>query len=130
MIYYQLSDNINFNNNHIKKKLNNIFYHKILNKKKINGIELLKYEDPNFQNYNDYPIIVERKKALVNYHFTKGIETKTVQYVDCQKIFKSKKSNELKNYENKILCLPNHKLISKKYIMFIVNNLEKFYKNK
>ena len=68
--------------------------------------------------------------ALVNYLFTKGIETKTVQYVDCQKIFKSKKSNELKNYENKILCLPNHKLISKKYIMFIVNNLEKFYKNK
>ena len=130
MIYYQLSDNINFNNNHIKKKLNNIFYHKILNKKKINGIELLKYEDPNFQNYNDYPIIVERKKALVNYLFSKGIETKTVQYVDCQKIFKSKKSNELKNYENKILCLPNHKLISKKYIMFIVNNLEKFYKNK
>ena len=45
----------------------------------------------NFQNYNDFPIVVKNKKSLVKYLFSKGIETKTIQYVDCQNIFKYKR---------------------------------------
>ena len=115
--------------NHSKKRDNNIFYYKILKKKKINGIELFKYEDSNFQNFNDFPIMVKDKTLLVEYLFSKGVETKTIQYVDCQNIFKSKTNiKNLKQYENQVLCLPNHRLISKKYIEYIVNLLNEFYK--
>ena len=126
MIFLQLNDKKNFNKNHLLKKYNNIFYYKTLKKKNIKGVRLLKYEDPNFQNYNDFPIVVKNKKSLVKYLFSKGIETKTIQYVDCQNIFKYKKEN-LTEFENKILCLPNHRFISKKYIEFIVDSLNEFY---
>ena len=46
-----------------------------------------------------------------------------------QNIFKSKtNTRNLKQFENQVLCLPNHRLISKKYIEFIVNLLNEFYK--
>ena len=129
MILLQLRDKKNFKLNHSKKRDNNIFYYKILKKKKINGIELFKYEDSNFQNFNDFPIMVKDKTLLVEYLFSKGVETKTIQYVDCQNIFKSKTNiKNLKQYENQVLCLPNHRLISKKYIEYIVNLLNEFYK--
>ena len=74
--------------------------------------------------------MVKDKKLLIEYLFSKGIETKTIQYVDYQNIFKSKNnSNKLKQYENYVLCLPNHRLISKSYIQFIVNSLSEFYKD-
>ena len=51
-----------------------------------------------------------------------------IQYVDCQKIFKNKnKKDLLDSFEDKILCLPNHKNISKKYISYIVDNIKYFY---
>ena len=129
MIFLQFSDNNNFNKNHLMKKNNNSFYYNLLKRKNIKEVKLLKYEDANFQNYNDFPIIVENKKFLVKYLFSQGIETKTIQYVDCQNIFKYKKEN-LREFENKILCLPNHRLISKKYIEFIIDSLNNFYKGK
>jgi len=130
MIFLQLNDKKNFDKNHIAKKNNNMFYSKLLNEKKVKGLKLVKCVDSNYQNFNDFPIIVDKKSELVNYLFSKGIETKTVQYVDCQKIFKSNKKNEkLNEYENKVLCLPNHKQISKKYIEYIVGHLRKFYIN-
>ena len=86
--------------------------------------------DANFQNFNDFPIVVKKKNELVNFLFLKGIETKTVQYVDCQKIFKSAINEKSKNYEDQILCLPNHRLISKKYIEYIVACLKDFYEKK
>ena len=129
MILLQLKDKKNFELNHSKKRANNIFYYKILKKKNINGIELFKYEDSNFQNFNDFPVMVQDKTLLVEYLFSKGVETKTIQYVDCQNIFKSKtNTRNLKQFENQVLCLPNHRLISKKYIEFIVNLLNEFYK--
>ena len=86
--------------------------------------------DANFQNFNDFPIVVKKKNELVNFLFLKGIETKTVQYVDCQKIFKSANNEKSENYEDQILCLPNHRLISKKYIEYIVACLKDFYEKK
>lgn len=130
MIYLQLMDNTNFNKNHLSKKNNNIYYHKLLSQHKINGIELFKYEDASFQNYNDFPIVVEKKNNLVNFLFSKGIETKTIQYVDCQKFFKYGANKNLKHFEDKILCFPNHRHIPKKYIEHIVKYLKEFYKKK
>ena len=129
MILLQLLDKKNFELNHSKKKANNLFYYKCLKKKNISGVELFKYEDSNFQNFNDFPVMVQDKTLLVEYLFSKGVETKTIQYVDCQNIFKSKtNTRNLKQFENQVLCLPNHRLISKKYIEFIVNLLNEFYK--
>ena len=130
MIYLQLMDNTNFNKNHLSKKNNNIYYHKLLSQHKINGIELFKYEDASFQNYNDFPILVEKKNNLVNFLFSKGIETKTIQYVDCQKFFKYGANKNLKHFEDKILCFPNHRHIPKKYIEHIVKYLKEFYKKR
>ncbi len=130
MIYMQLKDSKNFNKNHLAKKSNNLYYQKLLSKKKIEGIALLNYEDANFQNFNDFPVVVKKKNELVNFLFQKGIETKTIQYVDCQKIFKSANNQKSKSYEDKILCLPNHRLISKKYIEYIVACLEDFYEKR
>jgi len=130
MVFLQISNQDNFNYNHKKKRENNIFYFNTLKKKKIKGIKLLKYEDPNFQNFNDFPILVNKKKELVDYLFSKGIEIKTIQYLDCHKIFKKKKlSKRLDNYEDRVLCLPNHKSIKREYIEYIVKHLVKFYDN-
>ena len=130
MIYIQLYDRKNFDKNHIKKKYNNIYYYKTLKRKKIKQIKLIKHEDSNFQNFNDFPILVKKKKELVNYLFSKGIETKTIQYIDCQNIFSRNKSKHLDYYEDRILCLPNHLEISKEYINYIIDNLIKFYEVK
>ena len=130
MIYLQLMNNDNFNKNHQAKKNNNIYYNKLLTKKKIKGLELMNYNDPNFQNFNDFPILVDKKISLVRYLFSKGIETKTIQYVDCQKIFKGISKEKLNSYENRVLCLPNHIKIKKSYIDYIVGKIYYFYNNK
>ena len=129
MVFLQLCDKKNFENNHRAKMENNIYYYNKLKKIKSANIQLMEYTDPTFQNYNDFPIIVRQKNKLVKYLFSKGIETKTIQYLDCQKIFKSKNSNINQNYEDKVLCLPNHKNIKKKYMDFIVKYLFKFYES-
>ena len=72
MIYIQLYDRKNFDKNHIKKKYNNIYYYKTLKRKKIKQIDLIKYEDSNFQNFNDFPILVKEKKNLLIIYFRKG----------------------------------------------------------
>lgn len=127
MIFLQLNDKKNFENNHKAKMENNIYYYKKIKKIKSDNVQLMKYIDPTFQNFNDFPIIVKKKEKLVKFLFEKGIETKTIQYLDCQKIFKSKDSNINQKYEDKVLCLPNHKNIKKKYMDFVVKNLFKFY---
>ena len=75
-------------------------------------------------------IIVKRKKELSRYLYDKGIETKLIQYVDCQKIFKNTKKNSVHVYENKILCLPNHIKINEKYIKFVTSSIANFYLKK
>ena len=110
MIFLQLNDKKNFENNHKAKMENNIYYYKNIKKIKSANVQLMKYIDPTFQNFNDFPIIVKKKEKLVKFLFSRGIETKTIQYLDCQKIFKSKNSNINQNYEDKVLCLPNHKI--------------------
>jgi len=128
MIWFQLKNNHNINLNHSIKKSNNIYYNKLFNRLNITNLKVINLKDPNFQNFNDYPIIVTNKKKLITYLLDQNIETKAVQYVDCQKIFKIQNKEKLHEYQDKILCLPNHSNITKKYIDFIVYKIYNFYK--
>ena len=128
MVYEQLQDFKSFLVNYKLRMSNNLYYEKLFTQCKIKNLEIIKIRNKTFQNFNEYPIIINDKNRLKDYLFDKGIETKMIQYVDCQKIFKNKnKKDKLDSFENKILCLPNHKNISKKYISYIVDNIKYFY---
>ncbi len=130
MVYEQLKEFKSFLINYKLRMANNQYYEKLFMEYKIKNLEIIKIKNKTFQNFNEYPIIINDKNKLKNYLFDKGIETKMIQYIDCQKIFKNNnKKGSLDNFENKILCLPNHKNISKKYISYIVKNINYFYKN-
>jgi dTDP-4-amino-4,6-dideoxygalactose transaminase len=127
MIWLQLNNDTTLKKNHEIKKDNNDYYFKMLKKLKIKDLKLINLEDSNFQNFNDFPIFVNKKKELVNFLFNKGIETKTVQYVDCQRLFGNINDRMIEKYEKKVLCLPNHHKVTKKYIEYIVKNISIFY---
>ena len=131
LLKFQIKDKKNFIKNFKIRKDNNIYYSKLFNKYKINNVKTINLKQPTFQNFNDFPIIIKNKKKLQDFLFKKGIETKKIQYIDCHKIFSNKKNAKfLQNYEDKVLCLPNHIKISKKYIEYIVSNIKFFYLNK
>ena len=130
MVKLQLNNINNINLNHSIKKSNNIYYDKLFNRLKISNLRIINLKDSNFQNFNDYPIIVTNKKKLVMYLLDQDIETKAIQYVDCQKIFNNQNKMKLYEYQDKILCLPNHSKITKKYIDLIVYKIYNFYKKK
>ena len=61
-----------------------------------------------------------------------GIETRLYYYKNCQKIFSKTKpycSNSQK-FENEIICLPNGKKITFKYMDYIIDKISDFYLNK
>ena len=57
-------------------------------KNNIKDVKLIEIMDVNFQNFNDYPIIVNRKNELVNFLFSKGVETKRYNMLTARKFFK------------------------------------------
>ena len=112
-----------------KRMKNNILYHHLFQKYKITQVKTINLKVISFQNFNEYPILVRNKDELINYLFDNGIETKIIQYVDCRKIFQNNsKEKSSQNFENKIICLPNHKNISEKYIEYIVRVISNFYR--
>ena len=72
MVWLQLTDQYNFSKYHQIKRENNIHYYKTFKNAKIDGLKLIKIEDFNFQNFNDFPIITDQKKALINYLLKKA----------------------------------------------------------
>jgi len=133
MILFQLQDKKKIDFNHKIRKNNNLYYENLLEKYKNKNLSIIKIKDKNFQNFNDYPVILKNKKNkkfLVNYLLSKGIETKAIQYSDCQKIFKGKNRYNIETYENRIICLPNHIKIKRDYIDYIIYNINYFFKKK
>ncbi len=125
----QLSDNEYFLKTYYARMQNNLLYNKLFKKNRIKNLNFIEIKDKNFQNFNEYPIIVKDKNKLKDYLFEKGIETKFLQYIDCHKIFRHlNKSDRLNDYQTKILCLPNHIKISKNYIVYIVDCINSYYK--
>jgi len=132
LIFLQLNDTVNRIQNHQIRKNNNIFYDKLFKKKNIKQVKLLMITDYNFQNFIDYPIIVNNKNDLNRYLLKKGIETRLLYYKDCTKLFdhKNTKNNTTEDLEKKIICLPNHSKVTKKYMFFLVNSIKQFYDKK
>ncbi len=131
VIYSQLLDAKSRSQNHFRRKMNNIYYTKLFKKLKIKNVRLLKVEDPNFQNFMDYPVLVKNKEDLNIYLLTRGIETKQIFYQDCANIFIKKNFKSIrensKYFTNSIIGLPNHPNVSKKYMELISNEIKNFY---
>ena len=129
LVYSQL---LNFNNrkeNFNRRKLNNIYYKKQFNLLKSKNLKLLNIVDFNYQNFIDFPILVNNRNKLHHYLLKHGIESRIFYYNNCEKIFSqnilSSKNSEL--YEKKLICFPNHRKISKIYIDYIVKKVKSFY---
>ena len=129
LVYLQLQDLKSRALNHKIRKAKNIYYQYELQKKSIKGIKLLPIRDFNFQNLIDFPILVKDKINLNKFLLNNGIETRTVYYRNCNKIFNIQKlqSPTAEKYENEIICLPNHRKITKKYIDYIIDTISDFY---
>ena len=129
LTYYQLSNIKNRIENHNKRKVINIYYQKKFNKEKIKEIKLIDIKNFDYQNFLDFPILVKDKYKLHKYLIENGIETKLIHYKDCRNIFLKKKYKK-KLLEDEIICLPNHKKITKTYINLIIYKIASFYKIK
>ena len=132
LVYLQLQDLKSRAINHKTRKEKNIYYQQELQKRNIKGIKLFPIKDFNFQNLIDFPILVKNKKNLNKFLLFHGIETRTVYYRNCNKIFniQKSKSSTAEKYENEIICLPNHRKITKEYINYIVDAVSSFYLKK
>ena len=112
-----------------QRKMKNIYYQKKLIKLGEKNINLIKIKDFNYQNYIDYPILVKDKKKLNSYLLKRGFEIRYLYYKNCEPIFSKVKNhcNNSKKYEKELICLPNHKKITFKYIDKLLINIGNFY---
>ena len=129
IVYLQLRNLKKRQKNHSSRKENNKYYLQSLSKMKLKQISLIKIIDLNYQNFLDFPILVENKKSLNNYLLKKGFEIKYLHYKNCSRTFninyKLNKNSEL--FEKKIICLPSHSKINKSYIDNILYTINEFY---
>ena len=129
LVYLQLQDLESRNLNRKLRKSKNIYYYSEFKKRKINNIKLLSIKDFNFQNFVDFPILAKDKANLNKFLLNQGIETRIIYYRNCNKIFNIQRlqSPIAQKYENEIICLPNHRKISKEYIKYIIDKISDFY---
>tara|TARA_B110000967_G_scaffold60292_1_gene61887 strand:+ start:44 stop:1291 length:1248 start_codon:yes stop_codon:yes gene_type:complete len=128
ILYLQISNLNKRKQNHTNRKNKNKYYDKVLKLIKSKHVTLLRINNYDFQNYLEYPALFKDKEKLHQYLFTKGFDTKKIQYFDCSKEFKGKFiCTNSKKFENEILCLPNHNKINNIYIDKIANEIKKFY---
>ena len=95
------------------------------------NIKLIDIRSFNYQNFIDFPLLVNNKQSLNDFLLDNGIEVRYIYYRDCERIFKKKKFS-CKNsnlYEKKLICLPNHRKIGFAYIDKVVNYIDYFLKN-
>jgi dTDP-4-amino-4,6-dideoxygalactose transaminase len=108
----------------VRKTNNNLYFNELFNQ---NGISLIKIKDKDFQNFLDFPILIHhKKKQLVNYLFNNGLEVRTHFYSNCERIFNNNLNNNSEIYENNIICLPSHSLISKDKILQYCKHIKLF----
>ena len=127
LLYLQII-NRKFSKFNLRRKINIYYYKKLklINSKKI---ILPKFSDFNFQNYLDFPILVDNKNKFHDFFMMRNIELRLYHYYDCEKIF-SRKST-CKNSEvlsKQLICLPNHNKITYAYVDKIVNLIKQYLK--
>ena len=129
VIYLQLKNKKLRQQNFLKRKNNNIFLDKKLKQKikKLKKIKLLPINDYNFQNFLDYPILVDNKDEFVNFMFEKNIELRKFHYFNCEKLFTRKKiCKNSEYYEKHLVCIPSHPLIKKEYLNYIIEKIYEY----
>ena len=129
LVTFQLLDLTSRKENFNERKSKNIYYEKKFKLLKSKNLKLLNISDFNYQNFIDFPILVNNRDKLNYYLLEHGIESRIFYYNNCEKIFTQKilssKNSEL--YEKKIICFPNHRKISKTYIDYIIKKVKSFY---
>ena len=131
LIYFQLKNIKQRDENHKIRKQNNIYYFKKIKQLNLGNIKAINISDFNFQNFLDFPVLFNDKNSIHNYLLIKGFETKKINYFNCSKFFKSKIKNNFKNsemFENELLCFPNNNKINHRYIDKLFNEIKEFYK--
>lgn len=129
IIFLQLLNKKERNQNFKYRKLNNIYLNNQLKKiiYKFKKIKLLPINDYNFQNYLDYPLLVEDKNKFISFMFKNGIEIRKFHYFNCEKFFSKKihcKNSEY--FEHKLVCIPTHPNIKKKYLNYILLKIQEY----
>lgn len=127
LLYLQII-NRKFDKFNLRRKIN-IYYYKKLRLINSKRITIPKFSDFNFQNYLDFPILVDDKNRFHDFFMTRNIELRLYHYYNCEKIF-SRKST-CKNSEilsKQLICLPNHNKITHTYVDKIVNLIKQYLK--
>ena len=130
LIFLQILNKRDRLNNFKQRKIKNIYYQKKISALRCSSIHLIEINDYNFQNFLEFPLLVENKNELNNFLLKKGIELRYLHYRDCSNIFNKSSTQIIINsniYEKKLICLPNHRKISLHYIDYIIENINKFY---
>lgn len=126
-VYLQMRDFHQRRKNFKNRKRKNYYYYKELSKIKDKNLNLIEINDYDYQNFLDFPILVNNKEKLNIFLLNNGIETKFIHYKNCEVIFSKK--NHCKNsslFEKQLICLPSHEKITIKYIDRVISYIKKF----
>ena len=124
--YFKNEKKNNFN--HELRKNNNKLYFDELSE--IKEISLINITDINFQNFLDFPIIIHKnKKKLIRYLFDRGLEVRSHFYSNCQRYFLDDPKPNSDIYEDQIICLPSHSLITEDRALEYCKNIKIFFRN-
>lgn len=131
-ILYQVENKDERMKNFLDRKKKNIYYQKKFKLFKSKKISLIPIKDFNYQNFIDFPLLVQNKESLNKFLLKKGFEIRYIYYKNCEKIFKpnSKKCINSQKYEDELICLPNHRKINFSYIDDLIQNIKVFYSSK
>jgi dTDP-4-amino-4,6-dideoxygalactose transaminase len=132
VIYLQINNREERKKNFLARKLNNYYFDQNLKKIsiKLKKIRFLPISDYNFQNFLDYPLLVDNKNKFVNFMFKNNIEVRKYHYFNCEKFFSTKIKN-CKNseyFEKKLICIPTHPKVTKHYLNFITKKILQYEK--
>ena len=131
LIFLQIQDTKQRNINYISRRKKNDYYYKKFLKLNNKNIKLISIKDSNYQNFLDFPILVKNKEKLNKFLLRNDIETKLINYRNCEKIFNKSNTNckYAEYYANKLISLPNHRKITYEYIDKIIKKINIFSQN-
>jgi len=126
-IYLQMIDFYQRKKAFMNRKKKNRYYYNKLSKIRNKNLHLIKIDDFNYQNFLDFPILVNNKQKFNIFLLKNGIETKLIHYKNCEKIFsKSKRCKNSSLFEKELICLPNHEKITFNYIDRVIRYIKIF----
>ena len=125
IIDHLLSDKESIKNELIRKSNNKSYFFHLQN---IKNIIIFPFNDYNFQNLLDFPIIVKNKKKLVDNLFENGLEVRSYFYDNCEIITGESENFNAQHLEENLICLPSHSNISEKDVIKFSKVINQFYK--